>query len=188
MVHSIYFMFWAHSNQPLKRHLDRYDRFAELTDVPNAQKTHRPRNVRRLVWITRICAMHAMRSSNTEHSQSPWLNNASPYRFIGRYRRSKHEKSIISLKLEVDKPLRQVTLTPTITLKLNSSFHHFWQKSNAPLAIGNKHAATDVPCYRMSAISYILNADSGRYADTPVHELITLISVMQNWPVKSNSR
>jgi len=36
---------------------------------------------------------------------------------------------------------------------------------NALFATGNKHTANDESCLRMSAISYVVNADSGRYAD-----------------------
>jgi len=37
--------------------------------------------------------------------------------------------------------------------------------NNAPFATGNKHAANGVTPLWMSAISCVLNADSGRYTD-----------------------
>ena len=42
------------------------------------------------------------------------LINASAYRRIGRYRRSEHRKSMTSLKLVADTPLRQLTLIVTL--------------------------------------------------------------------------
>lgn len=39
--------------------------------------------------------------------------------------------------------------------------------NNAPFVTANKHTANDVPCIRMSLMSYVLNARSGRL--DPIH-------------------
>jgi len=86
------------------------------------------------------------------------LINASVYRPIGHYRRSKRRKSMTSLNLAADTPLRKLTLT------LNC---HFFCTNYAPFTTRNKHRPTvcDVSCLMMSPISDVRNANSGRYTD-----------------------
>ena len=81
------------------------------------------------------------------------------HRRIGRYRRSEHRKSLTSLKLVAGTPLWQPT---SLTLTLNAIFC----TTNVLFATGNEHTTNDVPCLRLSVVSYFLSADSGRYADT----------------------
>ena len=45
--------------------------------------------------------------------------DASAYRPIGRYWRSKHRKLMTSVKLMADAPLKQLTITLTLTLTLS---------------------------------------------------------------------
>jgi len=64
--------------------------------------------------------------------------------------------------------------TPTNQWRPN--FRYFCINSATFALFGNKHTAYDVSGIQMSAISYVLNADSGRYADTVIchiaHEYI----------------
>ena len=60
-----------------------------------------------------------------------------------------------------------------ITLILNRN--HFCT-NDAPFTSGNKHTANDLSCSRMWVISYVLNADSGRWDDV----LISYTAVLAN--------
>jgi len=71
-----------------------------------------------------------------------------------------------SLKLVADTPLRQLTLNLTLTLRYPNPIP---KPNSAQLATGNKRTTNGVSCLKMSLISYVLNADGGRYTDTPVH-------------------
>ena len=100
--------------------------------------------------------------------------NASTYRPIDRYRRLKHTKSFMtSLKLPADTPLRQLTLTLTLThiayiestlYVLNLKFFYAKSVHHSQPEINIGPTANDMPCLRMrrSVISCVLNADSGR--------------------------
>jgi len=57
------------------------------------------------------------------------------------------------IKLIADTPLQQLFLT------LNPDFSC---TNNLPFTTRNKYIANNVSCLRTSAISYVLNADSGR--------------------------
>ena len=90
------------------------------------------------------------------------LINASAYRPIGRYRRSKRRKSMTTLQLVADTPLRQLTLTLLI-LSLN---HNYFRTNNAAFATGKKRTTTDESCLRMSVFSYFWTPIA---ADTPMN-------------------
>jgi len=51
------------------------------------------------------------------------------HRLIGRYRRSKHRKFVITSKLAADEPLRQLTLSLTLALTLAIIFAQTMQRS-----------------------------------------------------------
>jgi len=81
------------------------------------------------------------------------------HRPIGRYRRSKQRKSMIFLTLVADTPVLQLIVNVTLILTLSPNS---FCTNKAPFATENKSTANDVTRLRMSMISYVLNADSGR--------------------------
>ena len=78
-------------------------------DVEDSRHVRQFQRARRLLLYTRVFT-----------GQCLWVQlvDALAYRPIGRYWRSKDRKSITSLKLVVNKPLRQLTATLTLTLTL----------------------------------------------------------------------
>jgi len=83
---------------------------------------------------------------------------ASAYRLIGRYRRSKHRKSMTALKPVADKPLRQLTLILKLTLIIIVTI--FAKRVSRPQPEINIQQMT---ChFRISLIFYVLNADCDR--------------------------
>jgi len=72
-----------------------------------------------------------------------------------------------------------LTLPGQLTLTLNPNF---FCTNNAPFAIGNKHAAEDVSCLRMTltVIFYFLNAGSGRLADGLINYVYTAICLARS--------
>ena len=110
-------------------------------------------------------SVESVLSARPRHGHAQSVNlavliNASAHRSIGRYGRSKHRKTVTSLKPVADAPLQLLTLTrpliPRILLTTTLNADLICTKS-APFATANKHTAVPVS-------SCVINADNGRWA------------------------
>ena len=79
------------------------------------------------------------------------------HRHIGRYRRSKHIRTMTSLTLVINTPLRQhaLILLQALSPSLICNLHHF-RTNNSPVA-----DTQQMTCVRLPVI-YVLKSDNGR--------------------------
>jgi len=75
---------------------------------------------------------------------------------VGGYHLSKHKESATLFKLVANVLLQQLTLIPTLLTLLRNP------NPKSSFLLHKQGAAEDMSCLRMSGISYVLNADSGR--------------------------